>query len=284
MTSGEWSPEEVAATVADYFVMLEHELRGEPYNKREHNLRLQRLLHGRSAAAIEFKHANISAVLIELGFPYIDGYKPRRNYQELLKEEVSVRLDRDTALHRAAERVVEGSAPRAPEVRPLADILVPPPARESDTRRGYERQVPSGGTLSRINYLEREARNASLGEAGELFVLQIERRRLSEQGLPRLAERIQHVSHTQGDGLGYDILSFNTDGRERLIEVKTTNFGSMTPFFTSVREVTVSEERSEQFSLYRVFRFRESPKVFALDGSLRLSCVLDAVEYRASLP
>lgn len=44
------------------------------------------MLNGRSPGAIEFKHANISAILIEIGFPYLDGYKPRGNYQELLRK------------------------------------------------------------------------------------------------------------------------------------------------------------------------------------------------------
>src|SRR6185312_14351138 len=96
--SEDWSPEEVAATVADYLVMLDHELRREPYNKKDHNRRLQTLLHGRSDGAIEFKHCNISAVLLELGFPCIDGYKPRANYQRLLKDEVAAQLARDIPL------------------------------------------------------------------------------------------------------------------------------------------------------------------------------------------
>ena len=48
-----------------------------------------RLLDGRSDGAIEYKHENISAVLIELGYPYIEGYKPRCNYQQLLFDAVS---------------------------------------------------------------------------------------------------------------------------------------------------------------------------------------------------
>src|SRR5688500_2336095 len=99
----DWSAEEVAATVAEYFVMLQSELRGEPFNKREHNRRLQTVLNNRSAGAIEFKHANISAILIELGFPYVDGYKPRGNYQELLKQEIEARLQGDVKLVRATE-------------------------------------------------------------------------------------------------------------------------------------------------------------------------------------
>lgn len=278
-----WSPEEVAATVADYFEMLDHELRGEPYSKRDHNRRLQEMLRGRSAGAIEFKHANISAVLIELGFPYIDGYKPRGNYQELLRDEVSARLERDPRLAQAADDIVQATAEVAPAVRSLADILVPSPVRERGWRRVKEN--PARVRLPRrgINYLEREARNASLGAAGELFALDVEHRRLWEAGEHRLAERIEHVAQTRGDGLGYDVHSFELDGRDRLIEVKTTSFGAMTPFFASQREVAVSEERAPNFRLYRVFKFRDAPKVFVLSGALRETCVLDAVQFRATV-
>jgi hypothetical protein len=278
-----WSAEEVAATVADYFVMLEHELRGEPYNKTEHNHRLRALLHNRSGGAIEFKHANISAVLIEVGFPYIDGYKPRANYQTLLKEEVAARLNRDASLAHAAEMIVIAPATDAPVVGSLADILVPAPIRDRERNRGYERRVVAPPPHLGVNYLEREAQNSSLGSAGEELALKVEHARLWKAGRKHLAERIEHVSRTQGDGLGYDILSFETDGRERLIEVKTTAFGAMTPFFASKREVAVSEDLAPQFQLYRIFKFRDSPKKFVLPGSLRESCELDPVQYRASL-
>lgn len=71
-----WSRAEVEATVSDYFEMLAHELRLEPVNKSEHSRNLQKLLNGRTIRAIESKHQNISAVLIDLGYPYIAGYKP----------------------------------------------------------------------------------------------------------------------------------------------------------------------------------------------------------------
>ena len=87
----------------------------------------------------------------------------------------------------------------------------------------------------------------------------IEHRHLWEAGARRLADWIEQVSRTQGDGLGYDIASFELDGVERLIEVKTTNFGAMTPFFASTREISVSEEQADHFRLYRVFKFRDQP-------------------------
>ncbi len=114
-------------------------------------------------------------------------------------------------------------------------------------------------------------------------MLDLEHRRLWEAGARHLAERIEHVSKTKGDGLGYDIASFEPDGTERLIEVKTTGFGAMNPFFASKREVLVSDERAAHFRLYRVFKFREKPKVFVLSGSLKANCVLEPVGYRATL-
>ena len=93
-----WSHNEVEAIAADYFYMLDKELRGLDYNKTEHRRNLATLLNMRSDGSIERKHQNISAVLIELGFPYVAGYKPLRNYQQLLYEAVSNRLKSNTNL------------------------------------------------------------------------------------------------------------------------------------------------------------------------------------------
>src|SRR5258706_1657633 len=109
-----WSHEEVEATVSDYFEMLAMELRNEPYNKAEHNRNLQKLLSNRTQAAIELKHQNISAVLIELGYPYIDGYKPRSNYQKLLYHVVEERLLGAAKLHQAAAEAVEKTVEQFP--------------------------------------------------------------------------------------------------------------------------------------------------------------------------
>src|SRR5262249_34985957 len=89
----DWSQNEVRLIVADYFDMLEGELLGKPYKKSEHRKALAPQLSGRSKGSIEFKHQNISAVLVERGLPYIEGYNPRGNYQDLLGIEVDAFLD-----------------------------------------------------------------------------------------------------------------------------------------------------------------------------------------------
>ena len=74
-----WSREEVEATVADYFAMLDKDCAVSHTTKRNTTGIFQDLLPGRSRGAIEKKHQNLSAVLIEMGYPYIDGYKPLGN-------------------------------------------------------------------------------------------------------------------------------------------------------------------------------------------------------------
>ncbi len=47
------------------------------------------------------------------------------------------------------------------------------------------------------------------------------------------------VSDEDGDGAGYDIASFERDGRARLIEVKTTRGWERTPFHITCNELAV---------------------------------------------
>jgi hypothetical protein len=275
-----WSPDEVEATVSDYFEMLVMELRGEPYNKAEHNRNLQKLLRNRTKAAVELKHQNISAVLIELGYPYVDGYKPLLNYQRLLYEVVEGRLLNAAGLHQAAAAAVEQTVEESAIVTDVLAMLVSPPHRETE-KAFLNDSAPRIRKPVRRNYLEMESQNQTLGLAGEKLVLEFEHKRLWQAGRKDLANRIEHVADSKGDGLGFDILSFETDEREKLIEVKTTRFGALTPFFASKNEVEVSETRENEYQLYRLFHFAREPKLFILPGSLRNTCTLDPAQYSA---
>lgn len=279
--SRDWTRTEVEALVADYLSMLACELREEPYNKTEHRRVLARLLNGRSDESIERKHQNLSAVLIDHGFPWIPGYKPLSNYQWLLAEVVADRLDADRGLASTAQAAIEKPAP--PLV--LTDILArceEAPIRRGDTGEKYPvsfTQQVVGET--RINYLEREARNADLGTAGEAFALEFERARLRGLGLEHLADRVEHVAATHGDGLGFDIRSFESGGSDRLIEVKTTAFGRETPFFVTRNEIGVSRLHAKSYHVYRLFRFRVDPRFFVLHGAIDECCRLEAIQYSA---
>lgn len=276
--AGQWSRLEVELIVADHLKMLAMELGGQSFNKAEHRRRLQALLPGRSNGSIEFKHCNISAVLIELGFPYIAGYKPRSNFQAMLSDVVAEQVQSMRALDQIALAAVEQPAV-VPTATGFSNVKTDAPTRH---HRITEDEPVRQFKAFKRDYLEREASNQSLGLAGEEFVVQFEHWRLIELGQQRLADKVEHVSRIKGDGLGYDVLSFELDGKERLIEVKTTTFGKETPFFVSRGEVNLSKIAPQQFHLYRVFEFRKQPRLFDLPGRLDQHCLLDPVTYRAS--
>ena len=274
----DWSRLEVEATVADYFDMLEKELRGTDYNKSGHRRGLAKLLNGRSDGAIERKHQNISAILIELGFVYIAGYKPLGNYQQLLSEVVSECLTESHSLAEVVRQQVEGPA----SVPSVADILAAwadPPSPDPDRRPYAENPRPRRG----VDYVAIEAANRSLGAAGEVFVVRFEIARLLRAGRDHLADKVERVSETRGDGLGFDVRSFEESGEDRLIEVKTTAYGPSTPFFVTRKEVEVSRAEGERFHLYRAYSFRKAPRLFGKAGPLEEGFRLDPSVYAASV-
>lgn len=275
-----WSRLEVEATVASYFTMLELGIRGEPFSKTAHRNSLLPLLNNRSPGAVERKHQNISAILIEEGIPYITGYKPLGNYQNLLREVVLEQLG-DRFETRA---VIEAEVLRAPPPPTFDDILaalVDPPAPRPGMNRAPRTASPR--VRAPADYLLMEARNQALGIAGERFVLDLERARLEAAGHGALAARVSHVSIERGDGLGYDILSFEPDTQERLIEVKTTRFGEYTPFYVTSNELEVSRRERVRYHLYRVHSFGPAAKLFTVSGPLDDGFHLDPSAYRARI-
>jgi hypothetical protein len=173
-TTKDWSQIEVEACVADYLRMLTLELNGQRFSKTEHaNALLQKLNH-RSRASIEFKHCNISAVMIELGYPYVDGYKPRGNYQSLLADVVEAQLTGNLAVQDAAQAAVIRPAVAAAAISPGA-MWVAAPMPTTRVREAPPAYAPRHVAVKR-DFLAQEARNRSLGRAGELLVLELESR------------------------------------------------------------------------------------------------------------
>ncbi len=221
--ASDWSEFEVDAVVTDYFAMLLSELRGEAYSKAAHRHVLTKLLDERSDSSIEFKHQNISAVLIDLGYPYIVGYKRMENYQRLLAAAVLARI----VNNREIEPAVAASVEEAAQPATVGDILsriAEPPSPPEKSRQCAESPLPGASVGRTVNYLEREARNRSLGRMGEEFAVAFEKARLVAAGSPRLAPTGRaRVGHAGGRAR-LRRSSFEAGGEDRLIEAKTTAF------------------------------------------------------------
>jgi hypothetical protein len=264
-----WQDDELDAIVADYFAMLSADISGQPYVKSRHSAALMVQI-GRTHRSVEFKHQNISAVLDELGMPWIPGYKPKRNYQNAIFDAIDRYLTKNPA---ALDPV-----PTLPPPPPLpAEIFVAPPTLTVEPIPERLQRL-----VQKFDPVERDYRNHSLGKAGEGFVVDLERRRLNEADRPDLARKVRWVSAEDGDGAGYDVLSFNMGGRERLIEVKTTNGSARTPFFLTRNECGLATERPADWRIYRVHLFARSPRIFAITPPLENTVKLTPETWRAS--
>ena len=81
-------------------------------------------------------------------------------------------------------------------------------------------------------------------------MVEYERWRLRELGAEQLASKVDWVATSKGDGLGYDVLSYEMDGTPKHIEVKTTAFGISTPFLSLIH---ISEPTRQEAISYAVF-------------------------------
>lgn len=269
----DWQDRELDLILSDYFAMLDAERRGEPYVKAHHSKALMAEI-GRNRGSIESKHMNISAVLKELGRPTIRGYKPMNHYQRAIIDAV----DRFLSQHPEFDFNVE----------PLAS------AGLRDDAALFEEAAPEMGGASwarnpdmarlvrKFDPAARDARNRALGLAGEELVVSAERQKLRSLERPDLAHKVRWIAQEDGDGAGYDVLSFSPSGEERFIEVKTTAGTRTTPFFLSRNEYDFSGERPDAFRLYRLFNFVETPRLFTLKPPLEDCVQLNPEVYRAS--
>ena len=271
-TGTEWSAREIDLIIADYFDMLRMELLREPYVKSRRNAALQEVT-GRSRGAIEYKHQNISAVLQMLGMPWISGYKPMANFQKALIDGIERILDFQDDVFSLQDNQELAIAEES------ALLFDPPPVLRADNSvesHALKRLV------RKFDPAERDARNRVLGKHGEERMVHSERSRLRDAGRSDLARKVRWVSEELGDGAGFDVLSFNLSGFERLLEVKTTSGHQRTPFYLTENERQLSTERPDDFRLVRLYDFLRSPKVFELTPPLGESVVLWPTNYRAS--
>lgn len=140
-------------------------------------------------------------------------------------------------------------------------------------------------TPKHIDFLKKAKNQKKLGLAGELMVLKFERDRHISNGNKPIADRVKHISEECGDGAGYDILSYDENGFEKYIEVKTTTGPIDTPFLISSNELSFSQLHSESFYLYRVFDYdkeKNEGKLYIIRGDLSEHLCLKAQQYIAT--
>lgn len=128
-------------------------------------------------------------------------------------------------------------------------------------------------TGRQVDYAQKAASQKWLGDLGEQAILQYERKRLADAGINN--KKPEPVSKTKGDGLGFDILSYDLDEEPIYIEVKTTR-SLHAGFYITEPELQKSKEEKDRYRLYRLYDFNEkkrSAKLIVRRGSLEELCI-----------
>ena len=250
----DWTQQENTHALTTYLTMMRREGAGEKVVKAHEYRRLHEENANRSAKAYEFKMQNISAVLALNDLPYITGLTPADAYQNLLEEMLLERLENDPAERAMVLSYGKGLLQRwtRPEATSQLQVEAPPagstPPEPKRTFKG-----------SKIDHAAREHGCRRLGRSGEDVVLAYERQQLTAAGRTDLADAVEHISRTEGDGTGYDILSYTPEEAKKYIEVKTTNFDKTTSFPIADNDVSLSPTQPEHYHLYRLFEFGSGP-------------------------
>lgn len=133
--------------------------------------------------------------------------------------------------------------------------------REDETEYSYKSEARKGKNTDEfysnknINFEGEIKKNTELGKKGEEIVVEYEKTMLITRGREDLAKKVTTTREIAGNAERFDILSYDENGNEKYIEVKTTKGALNNIFHISESEVKFSHDYGENYYLYRVYNF-----------------------------
>lgn len=241
-----------------------------------------------------FKFSMFKDFIILIDYPF----KPKRNdVQNILEyltlcEIIRAEIIKDTELLELHKTRINKNEFSDSSYHILTQDIIYAAVKHIDIFKLVEKQAPAFDRLIKVNtpdpdiamsekvnlkgsftnYIANEKEKKRIGDLGELLVMQYEQEKLASLGVNKVPK---HIAKSKGDGLGFDILSYNEKGEEILIEVKTTSFNLSTPFYITRNELIRSVQDSNKFYLYRLFDFDDNnntAKYYVQQGNLTELC------------
>jgi hypothetical protein len=163
-------------------------------------------------------------------------------------------------------RIICSSNVPVPSMSPSKDATMriqQPPTTFNSSQNNSENMNRKG----KFRSVKDDVENKKLGDSGEELVMKWERGKLKDH--PDLLKKLERVSE-KNDYLGYDIKSFDTDGKEIYIEVKTTRGGKSSSFIVTSNEYISSKKYATKYRLYRLYNYnpKSGADCFILKGDL----------------
>ncbi len=198
-----------------------------------------------------FKPAKITEYLANIETIHLGAYEGRGPFSGNMRRTSRRTKDADRFQVSGKDLVLRG--PLAETKAPVWADKVLWKAFETDNIKDLRK------TRSPVDFLELYKRQLEIGTKGELHVLKHERLRLVAARRPDLAAKVSWVA-AKKPFEGYDIQSYEADGRKRFIEVKATT-GRSRRFPISVNEWSVAENKGSSYVIYRVTSVEATPAI-----------------------
>ena len=114
-----------------------------------------------------------------------------------------------------------------------------------------------------VDYSEQQRISQKIGDRGEELVLRNEIQKLGKWGFSEdIMSKVRRVS-LESDDYGYDILTFDKDGRERYLEVKTTKVNrTYFSFIITKNELEHAKKFGKSYSVVIVFDVLNNPRIW----------------------
>lgn len=274
-----WAPAENAGLVEAYMAAWDAAVNDSSSSGANPFLEQARARVGptRNDNALRRKAHNVSAVLHEAELPYFPAFAPQSNRQKSLDDVVfeALRMSRQAE---AMEAIASRPAPQGDDAPESMTQSPPPlaPQLEDQTRRRRRVAVQR-------DYAAAEAKNRSLGRAGEELTVAHYQHVLRAADRDDLARRVEHVAAVKGDGLGFDVLAYEPDGTELHVEVKTTRGPHTHPFFISAAEIAAADDYGASYRLVRIYDYGSTTgtKFYVLSGPVRDALSLTPTTFSA---
>jgi hypothetical protein len=138
-----------------------------------------------------------------------------------------------------------------------------------------------------VDFEKENKRNKKIGDQGELIVKKMEIEHLKSNGKRDLAANVKRISK-ENVSAGYDILSFEMDGTEKYIEVKSTSNSpsNVANFIITDNEYRKAKEL-DNYYLYIVFEVKSTePKIWKIKNPANLEgkgLVLRPLSFKAAI-
>ncbi|MGK7924004.1 MAG: DUF3883 domain-containing protein [Spirulina sp.] len=135
-------------------------------------------------------------------------------------------------------------------------------------------------------FSKKQKEAAELGEQGENFVFEYEKKLLIKHKLKHLAERVKWIAR-DNVAAGYDVLSFDLYGREKYIEVKTSKLNIL-GFYLTENELNTAKKLGSAYWIYKVVDIKNKPKIVLeiqnpAEKILQDRLILQPISYRVTI-